>query len=75
MIGSAELSKRLIEEVAKRIEIVSTNSQMDKATKLMKGIFKSPFALWIMQEVKPKEFNPLALEKFNGKSELVTHLL
>ena len=72
---SEELSERIIEEVVKRIKRVPTNSLTDKALEVMRGISKSPFALWIVQEVKPKEFNPSALEKFNGKSDLVAHLL
>ena len=48
---------------------------MDKATKAMREISKSPFASWIIQEMKPKEFNPPVLDKFDGKVDPITHLL
>ena len=66
MFGSNELSERLIEEVAKRIERASSNSLMEKALEAMRGISKFPFTSWIIQEVKPREFNPPILENFDG---------
>ena len=41
----------------------------------MRGISKSPFAQWIMREVKPKTFNPPMFEKLEGKFNLISHLL
>ena len=48
---------------------------MDKAVEAMREISKSPFALWIMIEVKPKRFSPPVLDKFNEKFDPVSHLL
>ena len=65
----------MIEEVVRRIGRVSIGSSIDKAEKAMRGISKSTFAQWIMREVKPKGFNPPMLEKFQGKSNPISHLL
>ena len=65
----------MIEEVVRRVGRVSTGSPMDKAEEAMRGISKSPFAQWIVIEVKPKRFNPPMLEKFQGKSDPISHLL
>ena len=75
VISSKDLSKRLIEEVAKRIGRFSTNNSIDKALEAIRGISKSPFTSWIIQEVKPKEFNPPILDKFDRKADPVAHLL
>ena len=48
---------------------------MDKAEEAMRGILRSPFAQWILKEVKPRNFNPPILENFQGKSNLISHLL
>ena len=64
VIGLVDLSERLIEEIEKRIGRVSTNSPTNKAMEAMKEIYKSLFTSWMMSEVKPKEFNPLTLDKF-----------
>ena len=48
---------------------------MDKAEESMRGISKSPFAQWIVREVKPKCFSPPMLEKFQGKFDPISHLL
>ena len=71
----AELSKRFIKEVGRRIGRVSTNSPMDKALEAMRRILKSPFAPCKMKEVKPKRFSPPVLDKFNEKFDPVSHLL
>ena len=73
--NSAELSERFTEAVARRIGRVSTNSLMDKVVEVMKGISNSPFAPWIMTEVLPKRFSPPVLDKFDAKSDPVSHLL
>lgn len=74
-INLMKLNEKLIKEVVKIIRRFSTNSPMDKAEEAMKGISISPFPQWIIKEVKPRNFNPLKLEKFQGKSDLVSHLL
>ena len=48
---------------------------MDKAKEAMRGISRSPFTQWIMKEVKLKRFNTPMLEKFQEKSDPVSHLL
>ena len=70
MFRSKELSERLIKDVAKRIGKAPTDSLTEKALEAMRGISKSSFTLWIVQE-----FNPPILEKFDGKTNLITHLL
>ena len=74
-VNLTELNEKLIEEVVKRVGRFSTNSLMDKAEEAMKGISRSLFAQWIVKEVKPRNFNPPMLEKFQGKSDPVSHLL
>ena len=74
-VNLMELKKKIIEEVVRRVGRVLTNSPMDKAEKAMRGISKSSVAQWIMKEVKPKNFNPPMLEKFQGKSYPISHLL
>ena len=58
-----ELNEKIIKEVVRRVGRILTNSLMDKAEEAMKGISKSPFAQWIMKEVKPRNFNLPMLEK------------
>lgn len=41
----------------------------------MKGIIKSPFAHWIEKEERPRDFNPLILENYEGKGDPMAHLL
>ena len=41
----------------------------------MEGIVKIPFAAWIEKEERPKDFNPPALEKYEGKGDLMAYLL
>ena len=48
---------------------------MDQAIAAMKRITKSPYTNWILKEVKPKDFNPLMLDKFKGESDPMDHLL
>ena len=55
--------------------MLSINSPMDKAEEAIREISRSPFVQWIIKEVKPRKFNPPMLEKFQGKSNLVSHLL
>ena len=75
MINQIELNEKMIEEVVQRVGRIPTVSLEDKAEEAMRGISKSPFAQWIMREVKPKTFNPPMLEKFQGKSDPISHLL
>ena len=75
VIDLEELSKRFIKEVDQRIGRFSANSPTDKAMETMKGISKSPFTSWIVREVKPKEFGPSTLDKFDGKENPAAHLL
>ena len=51
------------------------DSPMDKAMEEMREISKSPFASWIIREVKPKEFNPPILDNFDKKADPIAHLL
>ena len=74
-IKPIELNEKMIEEVVRRIGKIPTGSPMDKAEEAMRGISKSPFAQWIVREVKPKSLNPPMLEKFQGKSDPISHLL
>ena len=70
-----ELNEKIVEEVVRRVGRISTNSPMDKEEEAMKGILRSPFVQWIMKDVKPRNFNPPILEKFQGKSNTISHLL
>ena len=70
-----ELSESLIEEVANRIGRARMHIPTNRAIEAMTGISKSPFASWIMQELKPKKLCPQVLDKFNGKADPITHLL
>ena len=67
--------KSIIKEVMKRVGRFPANSLMDKAEEAMKGISRSLFAQWIVKEVKPMNFNPPMLEKFQGKSNQVSCVL
>ena len=41
----------------------------------MEGIVKTPFTPWIEREERPKDFNPPALEKYEGIGDLMAYLL
>ena len=41
----------------------------------MEGIVKTPFTLEIEREERPKDFNPPALDKYEGKGDPMAHLL
>ena len=75
MINQIKLNEKMIEEVVQRVGRIPTGSPEDKAEEAMRGISKSPFTQWIMRKVKPKTFNPPMLEKFQGKSDPISHLL
>ena len=70
-----KLNKRLIEEVAKRIEGVTTVILVDLELITVGGITRSSFTQWIERENKPKDYNPLILAKFEGNYYPITHLL
>ena len=70
-----ELNEKMIEEVVRRVGKILTGNLMDKAKEAMRGISRSPFTQWIMKEVKLKRFNTPMLEKFQEKSDPVSHLL
>ena len=53
---------------------IPAGSPEDKAEEAMRGISKSPFAQWIVEEVKPKTFNAPVLDKFQGKTDPISHL-
>ena len=74
-VNLMELNEKIIEEVVRRVGKIPTNKPMDKAKKAMRGISKSPFTQWIVKEVKLKNFNPPMLEKFQEKSDPISHLL
>ena len=60
------MNEKMIEEVVRRVGRIPMGSPKDKAEEALRGISKSPFAQWIMREVKPRSFNPFMLEKFQG---------
>ena len=74
-VNQIELNEKMIEEVVQRIGRIPTGSPMDKAEEAMRGISRSPFAQWIVREVKPNFFNPPMLETFQGKSDPISNLL
>ena len=48
---------------------------MDRAVATMEGIVKTPFTPGIEKEERPKDFNPLAMEKYESKGDPMTYLL
>ena len=70
-----ELNENLIEEVVRIVGKFPAINLMDKVEEAMRGISRSLFAQWIVKEIKPRNFNPPMLEKFQGKSDLVSYLL
>ena len=75
VINEIKLGEKMIEEVIRRMGRIPAGSPEDKAEKAMRGISKSPFAQWIVEEVKPKTFNAPVLDKFQGKTDPISHLL
>ena len=69
------MNEKMIKEVVRKIGRVSIGSPIDKVEEATRGISKSPFTQWIVREVKPKGFNLPMLEKFQGKSDPISHLL
>ena len=41
----------------------------------IRGMSNSPFAEWIEEELKPKDFTPLTFDKFSGKTDPISHLM
>ena len=41
---------------------------------VVRGVSKSPFADWIMAELKPRDFTPLVLKMFERNSNHVEHI-
>ena len=74
-LATGSLDERLIEEVAKRIREVHGFYSTDRAAVVMQGIVKTPFAPLIEKEERPKDFNPPAMEKYEGKGDPMFHLL
>ena len=70
-----KLNEKMIEEVVWKMGRIPAGSPEDKAEEAMRGISKSPFAQWIVEEVKPKTFNAPMLDKFQGKTDPISHLL
>ena len=75
VINEVKLNEKMIEEVIQRVGRIPAGSLEDKAEEAMRGISKSPFAQWIVGEVKPKTFNAPMREKFQGKTDPISHLL
>ena len=48
---------------------------MDREAVAMEGIVKTPFTPEIEKEKRPKDFNPPAMEKYEGKGDPIAHLL
>ena len=61
-----DLEERLIAEVAKRVGGVRGYYPTNRAVDAMEGIVKTPFASEIEREERPKDFNPPALDKYEG---------
>ena len=64
VINEVKLNEKMIEEVVQRVGRIPAGSPEDKAEEAIRGISKSPFAQWIVGEVKPKTFNAPMLDKF-----------
>ena len=75
VINEIKLNEKMIEEVIRKMGRIPAGSLEDKAEEAMRGISKSPFAQWIVEEVKPKTFNAPMLDKFQGKTDPISHLL
>ena len=73
--SSNKLNERLIEEFAKRNGWVRIIIPVDLALLPVRGITRSPFAHWIEKESKSKDYNPPALDKFEGNFDQMTHLI
>ena len=74
-LTTRNLDEKLIEEVAKRVGEVWGFYSTDRATAAIEGIVKTPFTPWIEKEERLKDFNPLAMEKYEGKGDPMAHLL
>ena len=48
---------------------------IDQVVATMKGIIKSPFTLWVEKEERLKDFNPLVLDRYEGRRDPMAHLL
>ena len=47
---------------------------LDLAVMATRGVRRSPFTEWIVEELKPKDFVVPNFKQFNGKSDLVDHI-
>ena len=65
----------MIEEVAKRVEGIQFFYPTDQVVAAMKGIIKSPFAPWIEKVERPRDFNSLVMERYEGRGDLMVHML
>ena len=50
------------------------NSPQDLAVMATRGVSRSPFTEWIVDEPKPKDFVVLSFKKFDEKSDPVDHI-
>ena len=41
----------------------------------IRGMSRLPFVEWIEEEIKPKDFTPPIFDKFNGKTDPISHLM
>ena len=47
---------------------------LDLVVMATRGVSRSPFIEWIVEEPKPKDFVVPTFKQFNGKSDLVDHI-
>ena len=47
---------------------------LDLAVMATRGVSRSPFTEWIVEEPKPKDFVVPTFKQFNGKSDPVDHI-
>ena len=67
--------KDLLRKSQKKIGGVRTTIPVDLALIAIRGITRLTFAQWLERENKPKDYNPPVLDKFEGNSDPITHLL
>lgn len=73
--AAEDLEERLIAEVAKRVGGVRGYNPKSRAMDAMEGIVKTSFTCEIEKEERPKDFNPPALDKYEGVGDPLAYLL
>ena len=70
-----EWKSQILAEMTKKIGGCSRfNNPQDLAMMATRGISRSPFTEWIIDEPKPKDFVVHSFKQFDGKSDLVDHI-